>query len=117
MGEDKGVTGDEEMETKRTGKLTEIAMRNKLHRLIGARRGLLVQITGRKKEIESLMSDAGNKQKVQESVHNDFSALVITFEDLTWQVGELLFEEEKDAYLNTWVGPKMLTIRECKGGF
>ncbi len=41
----------EKIKSKRTAKLTEKAQEDKLHRLIAARRGVLAQITRKRKEI------------------------------------------------------------------
>ena len=67
MAEDKEASVALEMDPKRVTKLTERALEDRLHRLIGTRGGVLAQITGKRKEVESLMSDDGNVQKVQDS--------------------------------------------------
>lgn len=114
MAEGKGVIESGEMETKRASKLTEKALENKLHKLIGGRRRLLAQITGKKREVESLMSNASNKQRVQDVMSHELSDLLVEFEDLTTQIGELLTDDERDADITTWVEPKMLMLEEFK---
>lgn len=51
MAEEKEVIDDAEVESKRVARLTERAMENKLNNLIGARRGLLAQITCKRSEL------------------------------------------------------------------
>ena len=65
MAEEKEFIDAADMEKKRPIKLTERALEDKLRRLMGARRSVLARITGKKKEIETLMSDDDNLQKVQ----------------------------------------------------
>lgn len=90
----------------------ERALVDKLHRLIGARRGVLAQITGKRREVEDMKSDNSNLKKVQECMHKDFSNLVNEFKELHKQVGDLLPEDEKAVDLSNWFEPKMLVIRQ-----
>lgn len=112
MAEDKEAIDAVEMESKRTVKLTEKALEDKLYKLIGARRGVLACKTGKRKEVESLRGDAGNLKEVQECMHDDFPTLVIEFKELTRQEGDLLSEEERAADLTNWFEPKMIAIRQ-----
>lgn len=112
MAEDKEVIDAVEMESKRMSKLTERALEDKLHRLIGTRRGVLARITGKRKEVDCLKSDADNLQKVQKLMHNDFNPLIVEFKKLSMQIEDLLPEEEKDADVSNWVVAKMLVIRQ-----
>lgn len=90
----------------------ERALVDKLHRLIGARRGVLAQITGKRREVGDMKSDNSNLKKVQECMHKDFSNLVNEFKELHKQVGDLLPEDEKAVDLSNWFEPKMLVIRQ-----
>lgn len=94
-----------EAETKRRIKLTETALEDKIHRLIGARRGVLAQITTKRKKIESLMSEAGDLHMVQE-MHNSFTTLVIELKELNSQVEDLLCKEERCADHINWLSLK-----------
>lgn len=84
-----------------------------MHKLMGVGRGVVAGITGKRKEVERLMSDASNLQKVQECMKNYFPILVIVFKELGRQVQDLLpEEEEKAADLRMWFEAKMLTARK-----
>ena len=112
MAEDKEAINAEKTEPKRSRKLTEKALEEKLHRLIGARRGVLARLTGKRKEIESLMSDAGNLQNVQKLMDKDLNPLVSELKKISGQVGDLLSEEEKDKDVGNWLEPKLMTLRQ-----
>lgn len=84
-----------------------------MQKLMGAWRRVVAGITGKRKEVERLMGDASNLQKVQECMKNDSPIVVIVFKELGRGAQDLLpEEEEKAADLRMWFEPKMLTVRK-----
>lgn len=112
MAEEQEFVDAADMEKKRSSKLTERALEDKRRRLMGVRKSVLARITGKKKEIEALMSDDDNLQKVQMLMNNDYCSLVTEFEDITFQLWDLLSENEQIADKTCWVEPKKQTINQ-----
>lgn len=112
MAEKKEFIDAADVDKKRPIKLTERVLEDKLHRLIRSRKAVLAKITGKTREIENLMSDDDNLQKVQKCMDDDFCSMVTELEDVTYQMWDLLSEEEKNADKTSWVEPKMQTVAQ-----
>lgn len=106
------TVGTDESDTKRTVKLTEKAIEEKLHRLLGTRRGYLSRLTTLRREVTSLITLADNLPTVKEIMQDEFNPVLQDFIEITEQVGELLPEDEKEADINNWFEPKMIVIRQ-----
>lgn len=102
----------EEMESKRTVKLAEKAIEDKLHSLPGTRRGMLAQITTLMREVQSLINVGGTLPTVQEIMQDKFTSIVLDFKEINRQIGGLLSEDEKEADVKNWFEPKMIVISE-----
>lgn len=100
----------EEMESRRTVTVTEKAIEDKLHRLLGTRRGKLAGITTLMREVCSLITEAGNLPAVQEIMQDEFKSIVLDFKEINGQVGGLLPADEREADIKNWFEPKMIVI-------
>lgn len=85
QGEVKTVS-TEELDSKRTVKLTEKAIEDKLHRLLGTRRGVLARITTLRREVGSLISFASNLPTVKEIMQDEFNPIILEFTEITKQI-------------------------------
>lgn len=99
------------MEKGRSHKLTEKALEERLQRCIALRRRTLGILTSKRKELESMMSDAQNLHRVKNMMENDFATSLNEFNRLNNEVANLLTEDEKTADQEIWFEPKMAAIK------
>lgn len=95
----------------RSHKLTEKALEERLQRCIALRRRTLGILTSKRKELESMMSDAQNLHRVKNMMENDFATSLNEFNRLNNEVANLLTEDEKTADQEIWFEPKMAAIK------
>lgn len=99
------------MEQKRSHKLTEKALEERLQRCIALRRRTLGTLTRKIRELETMMSDAQHLQRVKHLMENYFAMSTHEFNCLNNEVANLLTEDEKTIDQENWFEPKMATIR------
>jgi len=109
--EDEQRCFEDTMKRGRSHKLTEKGLEERLQRCIAMRRRTLGILTSKKKELESMMSDAQNLQRVKYMMENDFATSLDEFNRLHNEVANLLIEDEKTADQEIWFEPKMAVIR------
>ncbi len=93
---------EDTMKKGRSHKLTEKALEERLQRCIALRRRSLGTLTSKKKELESMMSDAQNLQRVKNITENDFATSLNEFNRLNNEVANLLTEDEKTVDQEIW---------------
>lgn len=102
---------EDTMEQRRSHKMTEKALEERLQRCIAQRRRTLGTLTSKRNELETMMGDAQNLQKVKNMMESDFSASLKEFNRLNNKVANLLNEDEKSYDQENWFEPKMAAIR------
>jgi len=95
---------------KRAPKPTEKALQEKLHRLLGTRKGKFGQLTTRMKEIDELMDKNGNVYRVQELLQSGICNLQKELVELNDSIIPLMDEEDIKVDQD-WFTNKLMSVK------
>ena len=95
---------------KRAPKPTEKALQEKLHRLIGTRKGKFSHLTTKMKEIDELMSNKEDVYRVQDLLQRDVCNLHKELVELNDYIIPLMDEEERKVD-QEWFTNKLMTVK------
>lgn len=99
----------EDLGHKRAPKPTEKALQEKLHRLIGTRKGKFSHLTIKMKEIDELMSNNEDVYRVQDLLQSDVCNLHKELVELNDSIIPLMNEEERKVD-QEWFNNKIMSV-------
>lgn len=94
MAESSGKETPNDADQKRAPKPTERAVQEKLHRLIGTRKGKFSQLTTKMREIDELIANNGDVYRIQDLLQRDVCNLNTELVELNESIIPLMEEEE-----------------------